>query len=42
MYFEIEEHPHLHTWSLTIGNDCFTLDALDMEYLSKLLREEGF
>ena len=47
MYFEIEELPHLKKWTLTVGESesfsfVFILDALDMEYLSKLLKELGF
>lgn len=47
MYVEIEELPHLHKWSLTIGETGsisfrFMLDAIDVEYLSKLLKEMGF
>ena len=42
MYFEIEELPRLKKWTLTIGNDSYTLDSFDMQYLSKLLKEAGF
>ena len=47
MYFEIEELPLHHKWSLTIGEtgsgfSIFILDKTDMEYLSNLLKELGF
>ena len=48
MYFEIEELPHLKKWTLSIGETSgsvsfrFVFDDVDMEYLSKLLKEMGF
>ncbi len=43
MYFiKIKGHPRLKKWTLTIGNDSYTLDSFDMQYLSKLLKEAGF
>ena len=37
-----EIRTRLKTWTLTIGNDSYTLDSFDMQYLSKLLKEAGF
>ena len=47
MYFEIEELPLHHKWSLTIGEtgsevSIFILDKTDMKYLANLLKEAGF
>ena len=47
MYFEIEELPHFKKWRRTVGESesfsfVFILDALDMEYLSNLLKGLGF